>query len=90
MNGIHRRDPDVLSRRIGGEILLANIHGDGFFLLDGTAAEIWLLLEQGGSLGELVKKVARSHGISVGDISHDVASFVADLERDGWVRAVAE
>jgi coenzyme PQQ synthesis protein D (PqqD) len=81
-----RRSASTLWRDVGGEILLAPPGREDFDQLTGTAATVWLLLEEPQSLEELVGTLADLYGTEAESITVDVERLVSDLVQSGSVR----
>ena len=76
--------PDVVARRIRGEVLLVPIRKnsgalDGFFTLNPTAADIWTWAAQGRSAAEMAAALARAYTISESEADGDVRRVTDEL-----------
>jgi coenzyme PQQ synthesis protein D (PqqD) len=83
-----RRSPAALFRTAGSEVLLASADRDGVDLLPGTAAAVWLLLEEPASLAHLSEDLAELYAMPVERVVEDVEPLVDELTRRGWVERV--
>ena len=71
--------PMVVSRKFDTEIIIANFETGIYYSLTGTAADIWLGLESGASVDEIVMAFG---ALGTGDVEgskHIVTSFVENL-----------
>ena len=86
--GVFRRSPAALYRRVGGEGILATPRREDFDSLSSTASAAWEILDSPKDLDELVKELALAYGMQPHSIVSDVASLVLDLLRRGWIEEV--
>lgn len=86
--GVFRRSPDALHRRVGGDVILAAPHREDFDSLSSTASAAWELLETPMDLDELVNELALAYRMQPHAIVSDVAALVLDLLRRGWIKEV--
>ncbi len=76
---------NIVHETLDGETIVINLETGSYFSLTGSGAEIWGLLGAGGSVSEICAALALRHAQPESQISGAVASFVADLEREGLV-----
>jgi hypothetical protein len=81
----YRRAPRALHRTVGHEVLLAAADRDGVDVLPGTAATLWVLLDQPASLGTLTAELAAIYKTPAHRVSTDVAPLLDELVRRGWL-----
>jgi hypothetical protein len=86
--GVFRRSPNALFRRVGGDLILATAEREGFDSLSSTAGAAWDLLETPMGLDELVKQLALEYRMQTHAIVSDVAALLLDLLRRGWIEEV--
>jgi hypothetical protein len=77
----YRRAPEVLSRTVGAEILLAVAERDGVQQLSGTGRAVWERLDVARSVPELVTLLADVYRGGTAVVADDVRVFVLDLRR---------
>jgi hypothetical protein len=82
-----RRSPRALFRVVGDDVYVT-AQGRSFDVLSGSAAAIWVALENGSSLTELVRTLAGDHRVRPEAIESEVRSFVSELQRRAWVEEV--
>lgn len=70
----------VLSRRVGGEVLLFHLSSGVYHVLNHTAARVWTLLENGGGVGSIVETVASEYDVDPQSAAEDVHTLVARLQ----------
>jgi hypothetical protein len=88
--GVFRRSPTALFRRVGGDVILATPQREEFDSLSSTATAAWELLDTPKGLDELVNQLAVEYGMQPGSIVSDVAALVLDLLRRGWIEEVED
>jgi hypothetical protein len=86
--GVFRRSPKALFRRVGGDIILATADREDFDSLSSTASTAWELLETPMGLAELVRQLALEYRMEAHSIVSDVAALLLDLLRRGWIEEV--
>jgi hypothetical protein len=75
----------VISREIGGEVILAAISGgvadleDGVFSLNETAKEIWTRFDGEKSLGEIAAEIAGDFDAPLQEVERDVVELAVRL-----------
>lgn len=88
--GVFRRSPKALFRRVGGDIILATPEREDFDSLSSTASTAWELLDTPKDLDTLVKELASEYRMQAHSIVSDVAALLLDLLRRGWVEEVEQ
>jgi len=78
----------ALSRRVGGEVLLAAPGREDIDRLSDTAGAVWSLLEEPMPAPALVARLSEAYGVPEERIAADVEVLLADLVRRGWVEEV--
>ena len=86
--GVFRRSPDALHRRVGGDVILATPHREDFDSLSSTASAAWELLDSPKGLDQLVNELALEYQMQPHAIVSDVAALLLDLLRRGWIEEV--
>ena len=88
------RSPDVVARRIAGELVLVPIASRSenasrrtanFYVLNLTAELLWEKLESPADAEELTRQLSLQYEIGVDDARRDVEHFLADLARCGAI-----
>jgi Coenzyme PQQ synthesis protein D (PqqD) len=86
--GVFRRSPQALHRRVGGDVILARPDRDDFDSLSSTAGAAWEILETPKGLDELVNQLSAAYRMQPHSIVSDVAELLLELLRRGWVEEV--
>jgi hypothetical protein len=85
-----QRSVEVLSRRVGTEILVTS-PGDGqVHELSGGASAVWSDLDVPRTRAELVERLAVEHDVEPSDIEQDVAGCLDTLRALGVVAEAGE
>lgn len=87
------RDDDIVARPVAGELVLVPVRsnvGDlnAVYTVSEVGREIWNLLEQPRTVGEIVEAVTREFEVDSSTAEKDVAAFLASLREVGLVRSV--
>jgi hypothetical protein len=82
------RSRAVLSRKVGGEVLLAAVGRPEVDRLSDSAGAVWSLLEEPMQTSAVVEVLSEAYGVPSRQIAGDVETLVADLLARGWVEEV--
>lgn len=77
--------PMLVSKQFDDEVVLANYQSGIYYNLDGTGAQIWLGLQAGKSVDELIRLFVASTGGDAAAIAQEVRSFVDNLLAEGII-----
>jgi hypothetical protein len=69
----------VLSRRVGGEVLLLHLSSGVYHVLNETGARVWALLENGDGVTSIAAAVATEYDVDAQSATADVQSLIARL-----------
>jgi hypothetical protein len=72
--------PKVISETIDSEAVVINLDSGTYYSLEGTAGEIWALVEHGLDPGRIVGVLRSRHHASGNEIEAAVGDFLAELE----------
>ena len=72
----------VISRAIGGTLVVLDVEHRAYFQLDRTAAAIWRAIETLGDLDRVIDACASTFALESTSVARDVRGFVADAL--GW------
>jgi hypothetical protein len=76
---------DVLSSRLGSEQVMLNLRDGTYYGLDDVGSEIWTMLQQPITIGEICDAVVESYDVDVTRCRSDVVRLLDDLIRRGLV-----
>jgi hypothetical protein len=77
---------DVVSRRMGDEVVLVHLRTNRIFALSPTGARFWELLSDGGSRSEIEAELLEEYDVSREEVSAEIDSLVKMLQAEGLVR----
>ena len=77
---------DVVSRRLGDEVILVNLATDRVYALNQTAARFWELLASRRGLPSIERALGREFAIEGAKLSREITRLVASLEAKKLVR----
>ena len=78
-----RPHPDVLTRRVGEEVVLVHMGRNDIFALNRTGARLWELLSEGRSRSEAVERLKGEFDASEEAVEREADRFMDLLEREG-------
>lgn len=76
---------DVAFREIDQEAVILNLATGRYFGLNGVATRAWLLLAQGLSVGEAVRRLGEEYDVAADVLERDVIGWVETLLDRGLV-----
>jgi PqqD family protein of HPr-rel-A system len=84
-------DPDVVSRRLGDELVLVHLGSNRIFRLNRTAARLWELIGEGVTTAEGLLEALRSEfDVGEDELRGEIDSTLERLGRQGLVRDGAQ
>lgn len=87
---IYRRSPNMVARRIGGEMILVPIRNNAgdlqcIYSLNEVGAFLWERIDGARSLGELAEAIQSEFDVSPDQAAGDLREFLAQLTNIGAV-----
>jgi coenzyme PQQ synthesis protein D (PqqD) len=76
---MHRLSPDVVFRDLEGEAVILDLTSGRYFGLNAVGTRIWMLLEAGTPIEQIVRTVAEEYAADAAQIDRDVKALVEDL-----------
>ena len=77
--------PDVVSRRVGDEVVLVHLKTNRIFALSPTGARFWELLSEGNGRPEIEMHLLNEYDVSREQVSVEIDSLVETLKGEGLV-----
>ena len=77
--------PMLISRQFDDEVVLANYASGIYYNLDGTGAQIWLGIDAGKTIEEIVEAFATTLDVETSTVDGSVRSFVDHLLAEGII-----
>ena len=73
---------NIKTEEIDNSLIIFNLDNGGFYELEGTAKEIWKMLEENITFDDIVKSLEKKYGCS-STVKEDSENFIAQiLERE--------
>ena len=79
-------NPDVVSRRLGDEVVLVHLKTNRIFSLSPTGARFWELLSDGKSRTEIEAALLQEYDVTPEAVSTEIDSLVRTLEAEQLVQ----
>ena len=80
-----RPNPNVISRRLGDEVVLFHLDSDRFYELNGTAARFWELLSQQESSAQVYEAMLKEFNVGRDQLAAEADALIASLRRENLV-----
>jgi hypothetical protein len=80
-----RPNPNVISRRIGDEVVLFNLDSDRFYELNGTAARFWELLSTGQDSIQIREQLLSEFAVEAAQLDGEAAGLLESLRRENLI-----
>lgn len=77
-----RRNPDLVSTDLDGEVVLMSIEQGNYYGLERTARRIWEMLEQPQALDALCVQLSREYDAPSEVIESDVKTFLGKMAKE--------
>ena len=78
---------DVVSREVGGETVLLDLASGTYFGLDEIGAQIWQVLEDGGSPAQACEAVLGNYDVERDVLERDTLALLGQLVERGLISA---
>src|SRR5690349_18334491 len=82
--------PDVMARRVGGEVFILSIQRQCYFGLDEVGARIFALLSDGSSTGAILHQLEEEYSVDPELLRQDFENLIAELSRHELIETVPE
>ena len=79
---------DVVSRRVGNEIVLVHLQSDEMYSLNATGARAWELLSEGHDVEAIDTTLADEYDVGVEEVRRERETLLDELEQRGLVEPV--
>ncbi len=80
--------PAVIGEVIDDDVVLINFDTGTYYLLGGSGAEIWPLLERGATPAAIEARLRQAYGLGDGDIRSDLDRWLGELLAENLVAGV--
>lgn len=75
----------VSYRFINDEAVILHLEKGFYYSLNKTGSLIWQLIERGKNIKEIIQHLSKEFNLKEKDLSQDVASLIADMEKEGLI-----
>jgi len=82
-------NPNVLSRRVGDEVVLFHLETDKFYELNGTAARFWELLAAESDVNRICEQMLNEFEVNGQQMRAEAGSLIASFQREKLVTSHA-
>jgi hypothetical protein len=79
-------EEEVAAKVMDGEAIIINLESGMYYSMDGAGADIWSLLSEGITLGQVQTAITSRYGVSAEDAAHDVERLAAQLIEERLLR----
>lgn len=81
-----KTNQNVLSRRLGEEMILFHLETDRFYELNGTAARFWELLNSGHEIGEARRQILEEFDVDPDQLTRETEDVLDLLRRENLIQ----
>jgi hypothetical protein len=81
-------NPDVISARLGEEIVLVHLRTDRFYELNGTAARFWELLSTGCDSAQINRQLLEEFAVDPNQLADETKRLLMALQEQDLVTHV--
>jgi hypothetical protein len=82
--------PDVVSREVGGELVLLDLESATYFGLNGVGSRMWTLLGELGQLRGVCDTIEREYAVPRARLEQDLLGLVRRLRDKGLLDVAGE
>lgn len=73
----------VLTQKLGDEMVLLDLAGEGYFSLNEVGTRVWQLLAQGQSAGQIQAVLEADYDVAPEQLEKDIGELIAQLLEQG-------
>ena len=81
--------PDVVSQRVGEDVVLVHLRTNEIYALNETGARFWELLSDGRTRAEIERTMLEEFAVPAGELSDEIDELLAALASREIVRPAA-
>ncbi len=85
MSRFRPNSPPVVHETVGDETIIVNLDAGVYYALNSSGSRLWIELERGVQVAELVDDVARQSGASADEVEAAVRAFIDTLVAEDLV-----
>ena len=87
-NLVVARNDDLMSARVGSEVVMLHLERNAYYDLDAIGAVIWERLATPSSVGPLIDSLVEQYAVDRETCARDVLAFLAEALTEGVIRIV--
>ena len=87
MTAKYKISSDVLSRRLGAEIVLVHLQTNKIYSLNTTAARFWEMFAQNPDDELVLNRLMEEYDVDSASLREEIASFLLRLQDEGFITA---
>jgi hypothetical protein len=80
-----KTNPNVLSRRLGDDVILFHLETDRFYELNGTAARFWELISAGHDSAQVRQQMLEEFEVKSEEFDAEAEAFLTSLKQEDLV-----
>jgi hypothetical protein len=77
-----KTNEEIIWRVVDDEALILDTTSGYYFSMNGTATDIWCLLNEGKSIDEVAQTIAQQYEIDAETAKNDVRELIANLSKE--------
>jgi hypothetical protein len=82
---IVKRNPEIVTSNIDGEIVMMSIDNGEYYGLDEIASRIWELIEKPISVNSLIEALMDEFEVNKPDCANDTLEFLSEMANKGLI-----
>lgn len=86
LGSLVRRAEGFTTAQVRDDLMMLNVEQGAYYSLDPIGAEIWQLLEQPGTVQQLVDKLLKRYTVSPEQCQADVLAFLDEMRQNGMIQ----
>jgi hypothetical protein len=83
---VFRVPEEVLFQEVSGETVLLDLESESYFGLDEIGTRVWLLLNEGKSVGQMVDVLLEEYEVERATLEGDVDELLGELAEAGLIK----
>jgi hypothetical protein len=78
--------PQVMTRRVGDEVVVLDLATGTYFGLDPVGARMWELMAEGQTLGEICERMLQEYEVTREELERDTLRLAEELQEQGLIQ----
>jgi hypothetical protein len=85
LDALYRRSQQALFAEVGDDVVALHIAKGHCYGMEKVAAEVWNLLEQPLSAGQICSRLIERYEVDAGTCERDVSALLGEFEQEGLI-----